>query len=69
MSGSGAASDPLAHLGLDAGDFDAVIRAVRFELYRENIYAQKIPGAWEHGELPSGFEPIEFGSFFVSYAK
>jgi len=28
----------------------------------------KIPGAWKHGELPDCFEPIEFGSFFVSYA-
>jgi hypothetical protein len=26
----------------------------------------KIPGAWKHGELPDCFEPIEFGSFFVS---
>ena len=34
-------------------DVDAVIQSVRFELYRENIC----------------FEPIEFGSFFVSYAK
>ena len=30
---------------------------------------QKIPGAWKHGELPACFEPIEFGSFFVSYSK
>ena len=29
----------------------------------------KIPGAWKHGELPDCFEPIEFGSFFVSYTK
>lgn len=29
----------------------------------------KIPGAWKHGELPACFEPLEFGSFFVSYAK
>ena len=29
----------------------------------------KIPGAWKHGELPDCFEPIEFGSFFVSYSK
>ncbi len=29
----------------------------------------KVPGAWKHGELPDCFEPIEFGSFFVSYAK
>jgi 2-polyprenyl-3-methyl-5-hydroxy-6-metoxy-1,4-benzoquinol methylase len=29
----------------------------------------KIPGAWKHGELPACFEPVEFGSFFVSYAK
>ena len=30
---------------------------------------RKIPGAWKHGELPACFEPIEFGSFFVSYSK
>lgn len=29
----------------------------------------KIPGAWKHGEIPECFEPVEFGSFFVSFAK
>jgi len=29
----------------------------------------KIPGAWKHGEIPDCFEPVEFGSFFVSFAK
>ena len=29
----------------------------------------KIPGAWKQGEIPDCFEPIEFGSFFVSFAK
>jgi len=29
----------------------------------------KIPGAWKHGEIPDCFEPVEFGSFFVSLAK
>ncbi len=29
----------------------------------------KIPGAWEHGEISDCFEPVEFGSFFVSFAK
>ncbi|MGH7275989.1 MAG: class I SAM-dependent methyltransferase [Candidatus Rokuibacteriota bacterium] len=28
----------------------------------------KLPGEWKHGELPDCFEPVEFGSFFVSYA-
>jgi SAM-dependent methyltransferase len=37
--------------------------------HRPNFRLQKIPGAWKHGELPACFEPIEFGSFFVSYAK
>ena len=35
---------------------------------REGFRLVKIPGAWKHGELPDCFEPIEFGSFFVSYA-
>ncbi|MGH7367670.1 MAG: class I SAM-dependent methyltransferase [Candidatus Rokuibacteriota bacterium] len=44
------------------------------ELYQrfggeKNFTLQKIPGAWKHGELPACFEPIEFGSFFVSYSK
>ena len=29
----------------------------------------KIPGAWKRGEIPDCFEPVEFGSFFVSFAK
>lgn len=29
----------------------------------------KIPGAWKHGEIPDCFEPVEFGSFFVSFTK
>ncbi len=29
----------------------------------------KLPGEWKHGELPDCFEAVEFGSFFVSYAK
>jgi SAM-dependent methyltransferase len=29
----------------------------------------KIPGAWKHGKLPDCFEPVEYGSFFVAYAK
>jgi len=36
---------------------------------RKGFRLVKIPGAWKHGELPGCFEPIEFGSFFVSYAK
>ena len=36
---------------------------------RKGFRLVKIPGAWKHGELPDCFEPIEFGSFFVSYAK
>jgi len=36
---------------------------------RKEFRLVKIPGAWKHGELPDCFEPIEFGSFFVSYAK
>jgi SAM-dependent methyltransferase len=35
---------------------------------RKDFRLVKIPGAWKHGELPDCFEPIEFGSFFVSYA-
>jgi len=35
---------------------------------RKGFRLVKIPGAWKHGELPDCFEPIEFGSFFVSYA-
>jgi SAM-dependent methyltransferase len=34
-----------------------------------DFHLQKIPGAWKHGELPACFQPIEFGSFFVSYSK
>ena len=37
--------------------------------HQPNFRLQKIPGAWKHGELPTCFEPIEFGSFFVSYSK
>lgn len=29
----------------------------------------KLPGEWKHGELPDCFEAVEFGAFFVSYAK
>src|SRR5713101_5788193 len=29
----------------------------------------KIPGAWKQGEIPDCFEPVEFGSFFVSFAN
>jgi len=29
----------------------------------------KIPGVWKHGKLPDCLEPVEFGSFFVSYSK
>lgn len=36
---------------------------------REGFTLVKIPGAWKHGELPDCFEPVAFGSFFVSYAK
>jgi SAM-dependent methyltransferase len=36
---------------------------------RKDFRLVKIPGAWKHGELPDCFEPIEFGSFFVSYAR
>jgi len=37
--------------------------------HRKDFRLVKVPGAWKHGELPDCFEPIEFGSFFVSYAK
>jgi SAM-dependent methyltransferase len=37
--------------------------------HEKSFHLQKIPGAWKHGELPPCFEPIEFGSFFVSYTK
>ncbi len=37
--------------------------------HEKSFHLQKIPGAWKHGELPACFEPIEFGSFFVSYSK
>jgi SAM-dependent methyltransferase len=37
--------------------------------HRKEFRLVKVPGAWKHGELPACFEPIEFGSFFVSYAK
>ena len=37
--------------------------------HEKDFRLQKIPGAWKHGELPDCFEPIEFGSFFVSYSK
>ena len=29
----------------------------------------KLPGEWKHGKLPDCFEAVEFGAFFVSYAK
>jgi SAM-dependent methyltransferase len=29
----------------------------------------KIPGRWKPGEFPDTLEPIEFGSFFVSYTR
>ena len=35
---------------------------------REKDYrVVKIPGRWKPGEFPATLEPIEFGSFFVSY--
>ena len=37
--------------------------------HRKDFRLVKVPGAWKHGELPDCFEPIEFGSFFVSYTK
>jgi SAM-dependent methyltransferase len=37
--------------------------------HRKDFRLVKVPGAWKHGELPDCFEAIEFGSFFVSYAK
>ena len=37
--------------------------------HEKSFQVQKIPGAWGHGKLPDCFEPIEFGSFFVSYSK
>ena len=37
--------------------------------HEKNFQVQKIPGGWGHGKLPDCFEPIEFGSFFVSYSK
>ncbi len=36
---------------------------------RKDFRLVKIPGAWKHGKLPDCFEPVEFGAFFVSYAK
>src|SRR2546430_17159578 len=33
---------------------------------RPGFRLAKIPGAWEHGELPDCFEPIEFGSLFAA---
>jgi len=33
------------------------------------FHLAKIPGAWKHGEIPACFEPVEFGSFFVSFSK
>ena len=38
MTGADAATGPLARLGADPKDPDAALQAVRFELYRENIY-------------------------------
>src|SRR5216684_3684844 len=38
MAGGDATAGPLARLGTDPKDHDAVLQAVRFELYRENIY-------------------------------
>ncbi len=40
----------------------------RFGAYRD-FGLVKIRGEWKPGELPDCFEPIEFGSFFVSYSK
>ena len=37
--------------------------------HEQSFHVQKIPGEWGHGKLPDCFEPIEFGSFFVSYSK
>jgi SAM-dependent methyltransferase len=36
---------------------------------RPGFRLTKLPGEWKHGELPDCFEPVEFGAFFVSYAK
>lgn len=36
---------------------------------RHGFRLVKLPGEWKHGELPDCFEPVEFGAFFVSYAK
>lgn len=45
-------------------------RELRERFGRESDFRLvKIPGAWKHGELPDCFEPVEFGSFFVSYSK
>jgi len=38
MAAGDLAAGPLARLGVDPRDPDAVLQAVRFELYRENIY-------------------------------
>jgi len=35
----------------------------------EGFRLVKIPGVWKHGKMPGFIEPIEFGSFFVSYSK
>jgi len=34
-----------------------------------DFHLAKIPGAWKHGEIPACFEPVEFGSFFVSFNR
>jgi len=36
---------------------------------RPGFRLAKLPGEWKHGELPDCFEAVEFGAFFVSYAK
>ena len=44
-------------------DVESVIQTVRF------AGLKLLAGAWKHGELPDCFEPIEFGSFFVSFTR
>ena len=36
---------------------------------RPEFALHKIPGRWKPGEFPEALEPIEFGSFFVSFAS
>ena len=36
---------------------------------RKDFRLVKVPGVWKHGKIPDCLEPVEFGSFFVSYSK